>query len=156
MRAFGNKPITTYIGNYKPAERRKNNLKISGWRNEQKTGSSAFWNDTYNDRISGIITGNTAQVQSTMGKNIMDPGADFTFTQHGVTISKTGDIYSVVGTTPTAQYPYRVVFTIRANTLTSGTYIFSKTLVSGSGNNPTLRLMDRTQQPSVTIVNQPS
>ncbi|PKM63150.1 MAG: hypothetical protein CVU97_01500 [Firmicutes bacterium HGW-Firmicutes-21] len=90
-----------------------------------------------------------------MGKNIMDPGADFTYTQHGVTISKTSDIYSVIGTTPSGLYPFRVVFTIKANSLTSGTYIFGKTLVSGGGSNPTIRLMDRTQTPAVTIVNQP-
>ena len=72
MRAYGDKPITTYIGNYKPAERRKNHFKISGWRNEPKTGSSAVWDKTYNDRISGFILGNTTQVQTVQGKNLWD------------------------------------------------------------------------------------
>ena len=149
------KTVIPYHGRYKPVNIYQGNKKVSGWRNEPKTSSSAFWNGTYDDRISGIITGNTVQAQSTMGKNIMDPGADFTYTQHGVTILKEGDIYSVLGITPSGLYPYRAVFTIRANSLTAGTYIFSKTLVSGGGSNPTLRLMDRTQQPAVTIVSTP-
>lgn len=58
MRAYGNKRITPVYGDYRPRERRWNNIKLHGWHNEERTGDTAVeWEDTYNDYVGGTFGG---------------------------------------------------------------------------------------------------
>lgn len=61
MRAYGTHKIRPVYGNYKPIERRRNNVKIAGWKPSTKQGESVSFDNTYNDTAEVVIEGNSVQ-----------------------------------------------------------------------------------------------
>jgi hypothetical protein len=97
-----------------------------------------YFADTKNVPMTGRYRGR--------GKNIFKSDGDFTYTNFGATISGYGQEFKVSGTS--YGYPYKKVMTVHKNSLPSGIWLLTSTLVSGSSSIIT-RLVDRTVNPAV-------
>ena len=87
MRTYGTKRILSVYGNSRPVERRINNIRIAGWKEQPFNGISVSQNDTYNDSAYLRIYGKSEQVQTVQGKNLLPFPLDletYTVTHHGV------------------------------------------------------------------------
>lgn len=58
----GTNQVTRVHGDYRPLERRRNNIRISGWKTVEQTGSSLSWDDTYFDTFTAaVVSGASSQ-----------------------------------------------------------------------------------------------
>ena len=76
-----------FLGDYKPVNVYRNNVKLAGWTATEKTGEAISYTDTYNDKFNSLIadgaepqsladwhgvSGALSQVQTVQGKNLFD------------------------------------------------------------------------------------
>jgi hypothetical protein len=69
MRYIDGKKITMYQGDHKPVERRRNNIRIAGWVNSTKSGTSLQFDNCYNDFADVVVEGNTVQASDYYAKD---------------------------------------------------------------------------------------
>ena len=123
-----------FLGDYKPVNVYRNNVKLAGWTATEKTGESASFANTYNHHFNSLIAdgaepqaladwhgvnGALSQVQTVQGKNLFDEQATALYTPNA-TYSADGLTLLASDYSPWTSKPVFI-------TLAAGTYYLSTT-----------------------------
>lgn len=118
--------------------------KVSG------NGESLTLNDT-GESILKLDPRGQCKQDSTTGRNLVGYNNSLPYTDYNMSITRSGEIYSVVTSAPTSAYPFASIYTIPAGTL-NGTYLLKKIQTSGTSSIG-VRIIDRTVNPAEIITN---
>jgi len=73
VRMYGDRRIYPYYEDYRPLERRVNNVKIAGWHSESEEGEFIEFSETYNDKVDAMtVYGKCEQAVTVQSDNIID------------------------------------------------------------------------------------